>query len=185
MNPPAIRLGRWQQTYLYATGALLVLSGILWLVFHYFVRTEGEFGPTLHPLEPWWLRLHGMAAAAFLIGFGSVLPGHVRRAWGAARNRITGTIFFAVMLTLILSGYLLYYVGSDAVRSVMSIAHWAIGLGLPLLAVWHIWRGRVWRRIRLAEQRAGAAVVSVPGKQVEENRVADGQLPRRAGGASR
>ena len=98
MNPPAIRLGAWQQAYLYTVGVLLVLSGILWLVFHHFVRIDGEFGPTLHPLEPWWLRLHGMAGAAFLIGFGSVLPGHVRRAWGAARNRITGTVFFAVML---------------------------------------------------------------------------------------
>ncbi len=179
MNAPAIRLGRWQQTYLYSVGALLILSGILWLIFHYFVRTEGEFGPTLHPLEPWWLRVHGIAAAAFLIGFGSVLPGHVQRAWGAARNRITGTIFFSVMLALIVTGYLLYYVGSDAVRSVMAIVHWAVGLGLPLLAGWHVWRGRVWRRIGLAEQRDRGVVV-----RVRENQLADSKVRRRAGGAS-
>ena len=179
MNAPAIRLGRWQQTYLYSVGAVLVLSGILWLVFHYFVRTEGEFGPTLHPLEPWWLRLHGIAAAAFLIGFGSVLPGHVRRAWGTARNRVTGTIFFAIMVLLILTGYLLYYVGADAVREVMALAHWAVGLGLPLLTVWHIWRGRVWRRLKLAEQRASNVVVSVPEKELAQD-----QIQRRVGGAS-
>ena len=178
VSAPAIRLGRWQQTYLYSVGALLVLSGILWLIFHYFVRTEGEFGPTLHPLEPWWLRIHGIAAAAFLIGFGSVLPGHVRRAWGAARNRITGTIFFAVMVTLTLSGYLLYYIGADAVREVMSLVHWAVGLALPVLTVWHVWRGRVWRRIKLAEQRAPGVVVSVP-----ENQVTNSQVRHRAGGA--
>ena len=180
MNAPAIRLGRWQQTYLYSVGVVLVLSGILWLIFHYFVRTEGEFGPTLHPLEPWWLRIHGIAAAAFLIGFGSVLPGHVRRAWGAARNRVTGTIFFAVMVTLTLTGYLLYYVGADAEREVMSLVHWAVGLALPLLTVWHVWRGRVWRRIKLAEQRAPGVVVSVP-----DNQVTNSQVRHRAGGASR
>ena len=154
MNAPALRLGGWHQTYLYAVGRVLVLSGVLWLLLHYFVRIEGEFGPTLHPLEPWWLRVHGLSAAAFLIGFGSVLPGHVRRAWSAARNRITGTIFLGVMVTLTLTGYLLYYVGVEATREVMSLLHWSIGLAFPVLTLLHVWRGRVWRRIKIADARA-------------------------------
>ncbi len=154
MNAPALRLGTWHQAYLYSVGAVLVLSGALWLWFHYFVRVEGDFGPTLHPLEPWWLRVHGVSAAAFLVGFGSVLPGHVRRAWGAARNRITGTVFFAVMVTLTLTGYLLYYVGVEATREVMSLLHWSIGLAFPVLTLLHVWRGRVWRRIKIADARA-------------------------------
>ena len=171
MNPPALRLGKWHQTYLYTTGTLLVLSGVLWLIFHYFVRTEGEFGPALHPLEPWWLRVHGLSAAAFLIGFGSVLPGHVRRAWGTARNRITGSVFFAVMVILALSGYLLYYIGAETVRDVMSVLHWAVGLAIPLLTAWHVWRGRVWRRIKVAEQRANAAGQHVPGNAYKPHAV--------------
>lgn len=176
MNAPAIRLGRWHQTYLYTVGAVLVLSGILWLWFHYFVRIEGEFGPTLHPLEPWWLRVHGIAGAAFLIGFGSVLPGHVRRAWGAHRNRVTGTIFFAAMLTMTLTGYLLYYVGVQAVRDNMALVHWIVGLGFPLLTGWHVWRGRVWRSLKIAEQRANLAVTQAQSRQ------ADNQPQRQAGG---
>lgn len=156
MNAPALRLGTWHQVYLYSVGAVLVLSGVLWLGFHYYVRVEGDFGPTLHPLEPWWLRVHGVSAAAFLIGFGSVLPGHVRRAWSAARNRVTGTVFFAVMLALTLTGYLLYYVGDEATRDMMSLIHWAIGLAFPALTLLHVWRGRVWRRLKIAEARAGA-----------------------------
>lgn len=185
MSAPAIRLGLWHQTYLYTMGALLVLSGTLWVVFYYFVRIEGEFGLMPHPLQVWFLRVHGIAAAAFLIGFGSVLPGHVRRAWGARRNRITGIIFFAVMLILILTGYLLYYVGSDSVRSVMAVAHWAIGIGWPLLVAWHVWRGRVSRRIRLAGQRAAGVIVSVPDQPAPDEQLADGQTRRRAGGANR
>lgn len=175
MSAPAIRLGRWQQAYLYTVGTLLVLSGGLWLLFHYFVRVEGEFGPTLHPLEPWWLRVHGIAGAAFLIGFGSVLPGHVRRAWGAARNRITGTIFFSVMLTLTITGYLLYYVGAETARDVMSLVHWSVGLGLPLLTGWHVWRGRVWRRLTVAKHSVGNAR-----KPVHENQSTDHQIARQA-----
>ena len=153
MNAPPIRLGEWHQAYLYGMGTVLILSGAMWLLFHYYVRIPGEFGPTLHPLEPWLLSIHGISAAGILIGFGSVMPGHVRRAWRAARNRISGSIFFGVMLALTVTGYLLYYVGNETARWFLSIFHWAVGLGLPVLAGLHIWRGRVWRHIKMAEHR--------------------------------
>ena len=159
MNAPPIRLGEWHQAYLYGMGTVLILSGALWLLFHYFVRIPGDFGPTLHPLEPWFLAIHGISAAGLLIGFGSVMPGHVRRAWRSARNRITGSIFFGVMLALTVSGYLLYYVGSETARSFLSIFHWVVGFSLPALAGWHIWRGRVWRHIKMAENRAQASAL--------------------------
>ena len=166
MNAPPIRLGEWHQAYLYGMGTVLVLSGALWLLFHYYVRIPGEFGPTLHPLEPWFLSIHGISGAGILIGFGSVMPGHVRRAWRAARNRISGSIFFGVMLALTVTGYLLYYVGNETARSFLSIFHWVVGLGLPVFAGWHIWRGRVWRHIKIAEQRAQfIAQRSAPAKQ--------------------
>lgn len=148
MNPPSMRLGTAHQTYLYATGGLLVLSGALWLLFHYFVRMPGEFGDQAHALEPWWLVLHGLSAAAFLIGFGSVLPGHVRRAWKGRRNRLSGTAFFAGLVTLVASGYLLYYTGEEAIRAALSMLHWIVGLAIPVAMGWHVWRGRAWRRVR-------------------------------------
>jgi hypothetical protein len=180
MNAPPIRLGEWHQTYLYGMGSVLILSGALWLLFHYYVRIPGEFGPTLHPLEPWLLSIHGISSAGLLIGFGSVMPGHVRRAWNAARNRFTGSIFFGVMLALIVTGYLLYYVGNETARSFLSIFHWVVGFGLPVFAGWHIWRGRVWRHITMAEHRAQAnarrvhsAAQSAPGKQSAEQSAPD------------
>ena len=168
MNAPAIRLGRWHQIYLYSVGTIVVVSGMLWLWFHYFVRIKGEFGPQIHPLEPWWLRVHGIAAAAFMIGFGSVLPGHVRRAWSTSRNRVTGTVFFAAMLAMTVTGYLLYYVGAEVVRNNMAIVHWGVGLGFPLLTGWHVWRGRVSRRQKLAEQRSRLAATAAA-KQGDES----------------
>ena len=170
MNAPPIRLGEWHQAYLYGMGTVLILSGAMWLLFHYYVRIPGEFGPTLHPLEPWLLSIHGISAAAILIGFGSVMPGHVRRAWRAARNRNSGSIFFGVMLALTVTGYLLYYVGNETARSFLSIFHWAAGLGLPVLAGVHIWRGRVWRHIKISEHRAQSiAQQPVPVKQSAEH----------------
>lgn len=146
MSAPAMRLGKWHQGYLYASGTLLVLSGALWLLFHYFVRLPGQFGDMPHPLEPVWLTIHGLCAAAFLIGFGSVMPGHVRRAWVARRNRWSGTFFFGLLALLITSGYGLYYIGEDDVRAFVSAVHWVIGLGIPVMMGWHIWLGRASRK---------------------------------------
>jgi hypothetical protein len=61
------------------------------------------------------------------------------------------------MLALTITGYLLYYVGNETARSFLSIFHWGVGLGLPVLAGWHIWRGRVWRHIKMSENRAQAS----------------------------
>jgi hypothetical protein len=148
LNSPSMRLGGLHQAWLYATGTLLVLSGTLWLLFHYYVRIPGEFGDKAHVLEPWWLVIHGISAAAFLIGFGSVLPGHVRRAWNGRRNRISGSLFFGLLVLLALSGYALYYTGDEAARAAVSVMHWVAGLGAPAFMGWHVWRGRAWRRIR-------------------------------------
>lgn len=148
MNAPAMRLGFLHQAYLYATGVLLVLSGALWLLFHYFVRIPGEFGDKPHGFEPVLLVAHGLFAAAFLVGFGSVLPGHVRRAWNGRRNRISGSVFFSLVAVLIASGYALYYTGNESARAAISALHWIAGLGMPALMGWHIWRGRAWRKFK-------------------------------------
>src|ERR1041385_1836374 len=125
-----MRLGVWHARSIYLTTALLVVSGLLWLGFHYFLRIDGEFGPQPHPLEYWWLRLHGASAMLSLIALGSVMPVHIRRAWALRRNRVTGVAISALLAFLVLTGYALYYFAGGASRGWISIAHWAIGLAL-------------------------------------------------------
>jgi hypothetical protein len=157
LNTSTIRLGIAHQYAIYALAALLLASGGLWLLLHYFVRVAGEFGPQIHPLEPWCLRLHGLSSALFLVAFGSVLPLHVRRAWAVRRNRTSGTLFLSTLALLALSGVGLYYVGGETARTLLSALHWVVGLGLPPLMAWHIWRGRTWLR---AQQHTAAATQS-------------------------
>ena len=167
MNPPGMRLGGVHQAYLYVTGMVLVASGALWLLFHYFVRIPGEFGDQPHAIDPLLLVIHGLCAAMFLVGFGSVLPGHVRRAWTGRRNRISGTTFFVALALLMASGYALYYAGDEALRAAISAMHWIIGLGAPALMGWHIWRGRAWRKVKAdsaTRSEAADPVVRLVGK---------------------
>ena len=145
----AIGLGPWHQGAVYGATAALAVSGIIWLVLHYFVAVPGEYGPQIHPLEPWMLRLHGAAAMAGLIIYGSLLPVHVRRAWSLRRNIVLGIALVSVLLLLTITGYLLYYAGDENTRPVISAAHWVLGLAVPALLVWHVVSGR--RQTRITE----------------------------------
>jgi len=150
-RPDTIRLGRWHQGAVYGATGALVASGIAWLVLHYFFEAPGDFGPAIHPGEPWMLKFHGAAAMAGLIVYGSLLPVHVRRAWAIRRNIVLGIGLVLFMLLLTVTGYLLYYAGSETARPVISALHWVVGLVVPALLVWHIVSGRSQTRARDAE----------------------------------
>jgi hypothetical protein len=141
-RPDAIRLGSRHQGAVYGATAVLALSGIVWLVAHYFLSVEGEYGPQIHPLEPWMLKVHGAAAMATLIAYGSLLPVHVRRAWAIRRNILLGAGLVAVMLLLTVTGYLLYYAGGENTRPIISAVHWILGLAVPAVLAWHVVSGR-------------------------------------------
>lgn len=147
--PATLRLGTGHRRALYATFLGTWISGLLWLSFHYFFATEGEFGPTPHILETWWLRLHGLSAFVFLIAFGSVLPIHARRAWQLDKNRATGLAMKGVVTWLAATGYALYYFAAADNEAWLPLLHWSVGLALPLILAYHVRRGR-------ARARAGA-----------------------------
>jgi hypothetical protein len=141
-RPDTIRLGCVHQTAVYVCTGALVLSGALWLILHYFMAQAGEFGPAMHPAEPWMLRVHGAAAMAALIVYGSLLPIHMRRAWAVRRNIVLGIGVVTCMLVLTITGYLLYYAGGEQLRPIISAAHWVLGLAIPALLWWHVVSGR-------------------------------------------
>lgn len=150
-------------------GALSVwASGVLWLVYHYFMVRRTEFGLEHAPLEAWWLKLHGAAAFVVLWTWGLLWAVHIKRAWLAARHRMSGAGLFLAYALLVLSGYLLYYAGNEHFRAALSLLHWTVGLGLPLLLAAHIWHARIGALVQRPAQR----------------RSANGEDNRRAGGVS-
>lgn len=136
------RLERWHRRGIYATGAVLLASGVAWLVLRYTMRPIGEFGETVHPLEPWSMKLHGAAAMAALFLVGALVHVHIRRALKAGCNVVTGWAMIATMLLLTVTGYGLYYLADESGRPVWSALHWAVGLAAVVLSVVHVLAGR-------------------------------------------
>jgi len=120
----------------------LVVTGVGWLVCHYLLTGTGELEGLPHPAEPTWLALHGAAAMFGLLLFGMLLGPHMQRAWAQHRGRATGGTVAAIFVVLATTGYGLYYVGDDAWREWISIAHWAVGLVLPISVAVHVSRHR-------------------------------------------
>jgi hypothetical protein len=141
-----LRLSRQRRYLVYGIGWTLWLSGALWLIFHYALMRQGPFGDEPHPLEPWWLRLHAAMAFAAMWSFGLVWGVHIVTGWHTRRQRLSGGFAVALLLWLIVTGYLLYYLTDDRWRSIGAMAHWAMGLALPIMLAIHIVLGR--QRVR-------------------------------------
>lgn len=141
MRRNSAKLGRRHKLWLYSATLLIYLTGAVWGWHHYLASRTDEFA-SQSSLEPWMMKLHGAGAIAVLVTLGTLLPGHVRFAWHARRNRPNGIALVGFFTFLVLSGYGLYYFGDERLRSWTSWSHLAIGLALPAMLVLHIWSGR-------------------------------------------
>lgn len=103
----------------------LLFSGVIWLIFNFFVDYDSD----LRFLSSWSLILHGAASYVFLVVFGMLLSTHISFNWRVKKNRrLSGIILTLLFVILILSGYLLYYSGNEAFRTLTSYLHWTIGI---------------------------------------------------------
>jgi len=159
----SVRIARPRRLALYVIGAGTWLSGALWLLFHFVFVRQGEFGPETHPLEPGVLALHGGFSFAAIWLFGLLWADHITPAWPAARRRLSGGVLAGLLASLTISGYLLYYAGSDTARPIISTLHWTVGLAFPIGFLFHrLKRSRPPGRGRL--KRSAALLLSLRGE---------------------
>jgi hypothetical protein len=140
----ALALNRRFRWALYVAFALLFATGAAWLIADQLKDSpSGEFWQATTANL---LMVHGGAAMVTLLLLGALFPTHIARAWRGRLNRVSGAIMAATNITLIVTAFGLYYLGSDTFRPWISDAHIAAGLALPALLIFHVWFGR--RQIR-------------------------------------
>lgn len=140
---PVPRPGRRLRQMLYLALAATLLSGLGWLLAHYLLPLPED--AARHPLETWSIRSHGLAAMFALAVHGAYWQQHIAHASRQRRHFVSGILLLAAWLLLILSGYGLYYLTDEGLRATTSLAHWSIGLALPVALLAHLrqrWRLR-------------------------------------------
>lgn len=137
MQRSSFRLSRPLKAAVYLIFAALLVTGAGWMLAQ--SRLEEEAWAKIPRLL---LKIHGGAAMLALLLLGA-LTLHVKRGWIAGRNRLSGVLLVAVNAFLGLSGYGLYYAGSETFRAWLSYWHAWIGLGLAALLPAHVLIGRL------------------------------------------
>ena len=65
---------------------------------------------------------------ACLLLLGTLLVHHVPAGWSAKRNRGSGIVMLSTLTWLAMTGYLLYYAGTEALRGYAAATHLWVGL---------------------------------------------------------
>jgi len=129
-----MRLTSIQRFFSYLTIIILFVSGVIWLIFNVFT----SYNPDLRFLSIWSLRFHGAAAYGFLIVFGMIASTHISFNWQVKKNRRKSGIILTIFLALIIiTGNLLYYLGSETVRGYTSYTHWILGIMAVISILFH------------------------------------------------
>jgi len=127
------------------------LTGTIFFVLSRFVEIEGEFGPEKHPWQSPVLAAHGAFAFLMLLAIGSLWLNHVPVGWRSRRSRRLGITLIVATALMVVSGWVLYYAASEALRPWIGNVHFALGLLLPATVAVHIVVGRQARRRSSAE----------------------------------
>ncbi|HVE72644.1 MAG TPA: hypothetical protein VNI54_14870 [Thermoanaerobaculia bacterium] len=129
-------MSRLQLLWLHLTVALTAITGVVFAVMKYFLKTDDEFSVVNHPLQPHMLAVHVVVAPFALLILGWVFSNHMLpkyRFGDRDKHRGTGLAAMALIVPMTLSAYLLQVSTNETLREVMAWAHW-ITSGVFLLA---------------------------------------------------
>jgi hypothetical protein len=136
----ALRLSPAFRYTVYATFAILFLSGAAWLVAD--SLKDGANGELSQQVAATLLMTHGGVAMISLMMLGALVPLHMRYGWRTRRNLSTGIAMATVGAVLVVTAFGLYYFGVEGARAVAGDVHTWLGVASPVLLVVHICWGR-------------------------------------------
>ncbi len=111
-----------------ASGTALALTGLALAFFRYVVPSIDAFSAYPHPAWKYVLMAHVLATPVFFFFVGSLWWTHVVRYWRSRERRLSGGTVIALFGVVAASGYLLYFVGSEAGLNISRAIHTVAGI---------------------------------------------------------
>jgi len=139
MKPVRAKIPLSYRLTLFAVLLTLWITGVSLYLFQKYIRVSGEFGLTYHSSQVLFRQIHGAAAFTMMIIYGYLLASHVSYGWKQKRQRKLGVTLVLVQLSIIITGYMVYYVGNDFILHTAATTHLLLGLSFPLLLISHIY----------------------------------------------
>lgn len=148
------RFERWS---VWGTSLLTFVSGLGFLWTKYFVETQDPWAAVNHPLEPWFLKVHVLAAPALIFAVGLIALRHI---WRHLRTRTprgwkSGVVLLGVLAPMVLTGYLIQVVTHAGALQALALAHIVAGIVYASVLGAHQWA--VGRRRRDSDGYAASA----------------------------
>lgn len=128
------------------SGSLLAITGVAMIAFRYGIPSRDPFTAYPTQLWPWLLVFHVFPAPVFLFYLGSVWWPHLVRHWRNRKRRVSGGTMVFFVLVMAVSGYLLYFIGSQPWLEFGRVTHAVTGVIALVLYVSHAvvgWRSLV------------------------------------------
>jgi hypothetical protein len=119
-------MSRTQLVWLHVSIAITALTGAVFAVMKYMIRTTDEFAVVNHPLQPYMLSAHVVVAPLALFILGWTFSNHMlpKKRFGDDTGRKSGSSAMWLIVPMTASGYLLQVSVEETLRQAMAVAHW-------------------------------------------------------------
>lgn len=153
-----------QKWLLWLSSGLTGATGLVYWWMKNLMRPLDEFAVINHPLQPWMLKAHIIAAPVMVFAVGLIAAGHIWKQYKrpVSSGRISGLVSMGVLGPLIMTGYVIQVVTHVGWLEALAWAHLGAG-ALYLLSLFAHHRAvrDLWIQ-RLRTRKARLEVSDVP-----------------------
>jgi hypothetical protein len=126
---------------LWVSTIVVAVTGFVYAWMKYLLTTDDPYAVVHHPLQPLVLKIHIVAAPVLVFAIGAVYSRHVIKKWqqGRVEGRRSGLGTLAIIVPMVLSGYLIQTSTAPAWLHRLAMVHLAAGSLYVLGLFVHQW----------------------------------------------
>jgi hypothetical protein len=177
-------MNRGDRVLLQFSTLVSAVTGLVYLVMRYMMRSDDPFSALGHPWQPHMLAAHLLVGPVVVFALGLIAREHILprfRAPDTPRGRASGLSLLLLGAAMVLSGYLIQVITAPGPKRLLVVLHIASGTLFGLLFLVHV-RLAAARRERAGRPAGGArparSLVMPPARRIQSIIRSDARGPR-------